>query len=94
MSDDHRHLLTCWLVLLVLGAIGFGAAFLPLKGSFRPLLLLPSLCMVAVVALMFMGARAAPSIARGFALAALFWLTVLLGLGMIDPLTRAIYPSG
>jgi len=92
MSREHRHILFCWLALLGLGALQCSAAFLPLLPTWRPLLLLPSLGMVALVAVMFMGVRKAPSIARGFAIAALFWLTILLGLAMIDPLTRTMYP--
>jgi len=33
----------------------------------------------------------APDTARGFAVAGIFWLTVLLGLAMTDPLARTIY---
>ena len=91
MSREHRHILCCWLALLILGALECAAAFLPLQPSYRPLLLLPSLVMVALVASMFMGVGNAPTIARGFAIAALFWLTILLGLGMMDPLTRTVY---
>jgi cytochrome c oxidase subunit 4 len=93
MSREHRRLLGCWVALLALGAIEFGCAFTPIGRAFRPLLLLPALCMAALVALMFMGVRSGPAIVRGFAVASLFWLTILLGLGMMDPLTRAIYPA-
>jgi len=48
--------------------------------------------MVAVVGIVFMRVTASPAIARGFAIAALFWLIIILGLGMMDPLTRTIYP--
>ena len=91
MSREHRHLLMCWLALLGVGALECGIAFVPFAPSLRPLLLLPAIGMAALVALMFMGIRAAPAIARGFAMAALFWLTILLGLGMMDPLTRAVF---
>jgi cytochrome c oxidase subunit 4 len=91
MSREHRHLLLCWLGLLAIAALELGVSFIPFASSWRPLLLLPALGMVALVALMFMGIRAAPSIARGFAIAGLFWLTILLGLGMMDPLTRAMF---
>ncbi len=90
MSREHRHLLLCWLVLLALAAIECGVSFIPFQRFWRPLLMLPALAMVSLVALMFMGIRAAPSIARGFAIAGLFWLTILLGLGMMDPLTRTV----
>jgi hypothetical protein len=91
MSRDHRELVGCWLALLALGAIEFGMTWLPFLPSYRPLLLLPAFVMVALVGLMFMGARVSATIARGFAIAALFWLAVLPGLGMVDPLTRATH---
>jgi hypothetical protein len=47
--------------------------------------------MAILVALGFMRLLTAPDIARGFAIAGVFWLTVLLGLVMTDPLTRAVY---
>jgi hypothetical protein len=31
---------------------------------------------------------------RGFAVAALFWLIVLLGLGSLDTMTRNVFPVG
>lgn len=40
-----------------------------------------------------MRVRSAPDIAHGFAIAGVFRLTVLLGLAMMDPLTRTIYPA-
>ena len=82
-----------WKVISDMGAIEFGCGFAPIGRSYRPLLLFPALCMVGLVALMFMGVPRGPAIVRGFAVAGLFWLTILLGLGMIDPLTRAIYPA-
>ena len=81
-----------WVVLLALVAVQLGCSFLPLPRSLRPLLLLPALGMVAVVGIVFMRVTASPAIARGFAIAALFWLIIILGLGMMDPLTRTIYP--
>jgi cytochrome c oxidase subunit IV len=94
MSREHRQLLLCWLALLVLTALEFGAAFLPVGRGWRPLLLLPpACCMAALVCVMFMDVRRGPALVRGFAIAGLFWLAVLLGLGMVDPLTRAVYPA-
>jgi hypothetical protein len=90
MSRERRHLLVCWLALLVLGTIEFGAAFLPFGHAYRPLLLLPSLGMVAFIAPMFIGIHAGLAIARGVAVTVPFWLTVLLGFGAIDPLTRGL----
>ncbi|MBV9757335.1 MAG: hypothetical protein JO047_09800, partial [Alphaproteobacteria bacterium] len=48
--------------------------------------------MVLLVGFFFMRVRQAGRLARFFALAALFWLLVLLGLGSIDPMTRTVFP--
>ena len=93
MSNEHRRLMNYWLALVALGAIELAGAFIPFGRSYRPLLLLPALGMVALVAFMFMGVRSGPAIVRIFAIAGIFWLTILLGLGMMDPLTRALYPT-
>jgi len=92
MSQAHRQLLLCWIGLLLLAAVQFGCAALRFDRSYRPLLLLPSLIMAALVALQFMRVQHGIAIVRVFAVAGLFWLTILLGLGMMDPMTRAIYP--
>jgi hypothetical protein len=39
-----------------------------------------------------MRVRSGPPVVRVFAFASLVWLTILLGLGSMDPLTRAVYP--
>jgi hypothetical protein len=54
MSQAHRQLLLCWIGLLLLAAVQFGCAALRFDRSYRPLLLLPSLIMAALVALQFM----------------------------------------
>ena len=84
-------LLLSWLVLLLLGGFEFAASFLPLGRSLRPLIIFPGVLMVAVVAIGFMEIGKGPAIVRGFAIAAMFWLIVLLGLGSVDPLTRTDY---
>jgi caa(3)-type oxidase subunit IV len=91
MSKAHRNALLCWLALLVLGAAEFGGSFVHLSRSWRPVLLLPALGMVALVGLQFMRVRDGITLVRCFALAGLLWLTLLLGLGTMDPMTRATY---
>ena len=59
--------------------------------SLRPLIIFPGVLMIAVVAIGFMEIGKGPAIVRGFAIAAMFWLIVLLGLGSVDPLTRTDY---
>jgi len=81
-------ILRTWLLLIALGALEFGASFWPLGAAWRPLLMVPAALMVLTVAVGFMEVREGPVIVRAFAVAALFWLFVLLALGSTDPLTR------
>jgi hypothetical protein len=91
MSSKFRSLLFSWILLLLLGGAEFAVSFLPLGRSLRPLVMIPGVLMVAVVAVSFMEVGRGPTIVRGFAVAAIFWLIVLLGLGSADPLTRTDY---
>lgn len=81
-----------WGALVVLGAAELAASYLPLPRGLRPLLMIPAALMVLVVAVRFMEVRRGPAIVRAFAVAAMFWLIVLLGLGSVDPLTRTDFP--
>jgi caa(3)-type oxidase subunit IV len=87
----HRFNLVVWLALLVVAAIELGASFLPIPGTLRPLLVLPAAVMAVLVALGYMRLLTAPELAKAFAVAGVFWLTILLGLAMTDPLTRTVY---
>jgi cytochrome c oxidase subunit IV len=87
-----RKLLLTWLGLLALLALEVGASFLPLHASDRPLLLIPALAMVGIVAMVFMQVGRGPVIVRLFAAAGVLWLVILLALGSLDPLTRIDYP--
>lgn len=91
MPPGFARLLLAWLLLLFLGGLEFAASFLPLGRSLRPLVIIPGVLMVVVVAIMFMEVGKGPVIVRGFAVAAMFWLIVLLGLGSADPITRTDY---
>lgn len=91
VAAELWRLLRFWSVLLVLGGVEFAASFLPLPRSLRPLVILPAVLMVAAVAVGFMEVTRGSVLARTFAVAAMFWLLVLLGLGSADPLTRADY---
>jgi cytochrome c oxidase subunit IV len=90
MTQPHRHLLLGLVGLLLLAGVEFAGLYLPLPRPLRPLLMLPALAMVALVALRFMRVGTGPAIVRVFAIAGLFWLLILLGLGSMDPLTRAV----
>lgn len=91
MKKRHRFNLLVWLVLLCIAALEFGGSFLPIPAGTRPILALAAATMAVVVALCYMRLLDAPAIARGFAVAGIFWLAILLGLAMNDPLTRAVY---
>jgi cytochrome c oxidase subunit 4 len=92
MRRELRRLLLHWLLLLALGAAEFSASYLPLPRGLRPLVMLPGVLMVGVVAVGFMDVRRGPALVRAFAVAGVLWLLVLLGLGSADPLTRTLYP--
>jgi cytochrome c oxidase subunit 4 len=92
MSARHRHILFGWVGLMLLWALEFGFSFMPMPRHLRVVLIIPALLMVALVGFVFMRVRSGPSVVRVFALAGLVWLTILLGLGSMDPLTRAVYP--
>jgi cytochrome c oxidase subunit IV len=91
MSRRLRQLVLAWVLLMVLLAIQIGTSFLPLGQSGRPLVLIPAMLMVGVVGTVFMEAGRGPEIIRLFAIAALLWLSILLGLGSLDPMTRIIF---
>ena len=91
MTSRLRGLLLAWVLLIVLLAVELGASFLPLGRSARPFVLIPAAVMVAVVGTAFMQVERGPTIVRLFATAALLWLTILLGLGSLDAMTRTDY---
>ena len=74
-----------WIALLVLlAAEAFGTLRVGL-GNAAPFV---GLTMAAIVALVFMRARTTTSLSQFFLIAGVFWLIVLLGLGIMDPITR------
>jgi cytochrome c oxidase subunit IV len=91
MRKRHRLDLLIWLALLGIALLEIGASFLPISPGTRPILALPAAIMAGLVAFGYMRLLSAPAIARGFAIASLFWLVILLGLAVMDPLTRAVY---
>jgi cytochrome c oxidase subunit 4 len=91
VEPQIRPLLISWLLLLLLGGMELVASYLPLPRAWRPVIMIPGVLMVIVVALSFMEVRRGPVIVRAFAVAGLFWLFILLALGSTDPLTRVNY---
>jgi hypothetical protein len=92
-APQIRHLLLTWLLLLLLGGAELAASASPIHRAWRPLLMIPAALMVLGVAIGFMEVRRGSVLVRAFAVAALLWLAILLGLGSVDPLTRADYSS-
>jgi hypothetical protein len=88
MKPRMMRLLLVWGLLILLGGTELAASYLPLERSWRPLVMIPGVLMVLVVAIGFMEVKKGPVIVRAFAVAAIFWLFVLLALGSADPLTR------
>ena len=91
MSERLRRLVLAWVSLLILLAIQVGISFLPLDRSARPIVLIPAVLMVGIVGTAFMEIMRGPEIVRLFAIASLLWLSILLGLGSLDPMTRVMY---
>jgi cytochrome c oxidase subunit 4 len=91
MTLRFRRLWLTLALLLLLLAIEFGTSFFPLDRAARPFLLIPAVLMVGAVGTMFMEVGRGPEIVRLFAVAGLLWLTILLGLGSLDPMTRTNY---
>jgi cytochrome c oxidase subunit 4 len=91
MPPRLPRLLIAWVLLLGLLGIEFGVAMLSFAPWLRALILLPAMAMAVIVGVVFMEVGRGPVVARGFAVAGLFWLLVLLGLGSMDPLTRTDY---
>ena len=80
-----------WLLLLLLGGGAFLVSAIPMQPGNRPVILVFTFVMVVVIAIAFMQIGRSPIIARGFAVAAVFWVIVLLGLGSVDILTRNLW---
>lgn len=87
-----RPIAAVWLALGLLFALELAGAFTGFGHRFGGFLLVPAAVMVLLVGFFFMRVREAGRLARFVALAAAFWLLVLLGLGSIDPMTRTVYP--
>jgi caa(3)-type oxidase subunit IV len=90
MRQQLNRYLLIWLGLMALAVLEFAASLLPMPPEARPMLVLPAMVMAVLVSL-YMRLPGAPQISRGFAVAGVFWLVVLLSLVMMDPLTRVVY---
>lgn len=79
-----------WLVLLVLFLVELAMA----RGGVGPYTPLVGLVMIAVVVVAFMRLPKGSALTKVFALAGVFWLCLLIGLGSFDFLTRADHAVG
>src|SRR6201999_323694 len=77
MRREIRRLVLVWLLLLALGAVEVAASRLSLPRGLRPLIMLPGILMVGVVAVGFMDVRRGPALVRAFAAAGVLWLLIL-----------------
>ena len=91
MPPGFARLLLAWFALILLWGLEFGVSFIDMPPSLRPVLLVVAFAMLAFVALYFMHLGRGPILVRGFAVMAIFWMIVLIGLGSMDPLTRTQY---
>jgi caa(3)-type oxidase subunit IV len=91
MPPGFLRLLLGWIALLLLWGLEFGLSFVQMPPSVRPVILAVAAVMVALIAVFFMHVGSGPILVRGFAVVAVFWMIVLIGLGSMDPLTRTQY---
>ncbi len=83
-----------WALLLALAGGQFLISGIHMSPQDRPVVLFLAGAMVVTVAFVYMNLGSAPIVARGFAVAAVFWLIVILGLGSMDALTRHLWLVG
>lgn len=81
-----------WAFLMAVAGGEFLASGMQMEMARRPVLLFFAGTMIFTVGMMFMHLNRAPMVAKGFAVAAMFYLILLFGLGSMDALTRSWYP--
>ena len=92
MRRELLKLALTWAVLMALAGGAFLVSGMQMAMPNRPVLLFFTGTMLLIVATVFMRLPSAPVVARGFAVAGVFWLIVLYGFGTADMLTRSWYP--
>lgn len=92
MTRTLVKLALAWLLLLAIAGGEFVVSGVHMHMANRPVLMFFAAVMVVTVGFMFMNLSSAPMVAKGFAVAAMFWLIVLFGMGTMDALTRVWYP--
>jgi hypothetical protein len=89
MGDRLRQVTFAYGALILLLTVEIWISSQPLYRALRPLILAPAALMCGVIAIVFMEIDRGLELARIFVVAALLWLAILLGIGAMDPLTRA-----
>lgn len=92
MTRQLVKLTLTWAFLMAVAGGEFVVSGMQMEIANRPVLLFFAGTMVVTVAIMFMHLASAPVVAKGFAVAGLFWLIILIGFGAMDMLTRSWYP--
>ena len=92
MTRSLVKLALAWVFLMAIAGAEFVVSGVRMEMANRPVVLFFAAVMVVTIAFAFMHLARAPLIAKGFAVAAVFWLIVLFGMGSMDALTRNWYP--
>ena len=92
MTRELLKLTLTWALLMALAGGEFVVSGMQMAMPNRPVLLFFAGVMVLIVAMVFMRLSSAPVVAKGFAVAGVFWLILLLGFSAADMLTRSWYP--
>ncbi len=92
MTRDLVKLTLIWAFLMAVAGGEWLVSGIHMRSENRAVIFLFSFLMVFTIGMGFMRLPKAPTIAIGFAVAGMFWLIVLLGLGSMDALTRNWYP--
>ena len=88
-SRPYRPYAITWAALVMLLIVEVVVTRVLNRGNLAPLF---GVAMAGTVAMMFMDLRRSNNLTRIFAIAGVFWLIVLLGLGVLDPVTRVQVP--
>lgn len=91
MTRQLLKLTAAWVFLMAVAGGEFVVSGMRMHMANRAVLLAFAGVMVVIVALAFMRLLRAPTVAIGFAVATMFWLIVLFGMGSMDALTRNWY---
>ncbi|MEO8715108.1 MAG: hypothetical protein ABI369_08855 [Acetobacteraceae bacterium] len=92
MTRTLVKLIVAWIFLMAVAGGEFVVSGIRMHMANRPVLLFFAALMVVTIGFVFMNLAKAPTVAKGFAVAAVFWLIVLFGMGSMDALTRSWYP--